>query len=86
MAWDDHAHARHYLRIAIGTAILIAGVTLSITESTDTTSVTFYGLILIGIYNIGSGIYRIVDGNAAARAHEERSKPQRNPNDTSDWM
>jgi dipeptide/tripeptide permease len=74
MAWDDHPHARRYLQIAIGAVLLIAGVTLSITESTESRTAVFYGLILIGIYNIGIGIYRLGVENAAVQGYEARQQ------------
>jgi hypothetical protein len=41
------------VRIAIGTVLLIAGLSLS------TEYVLFYGPVLVGIYYIGTGIYRL---------------------------
>jgi hypothetical protein len=68
-----HHPVRLYLRIAIGTALLIAGVSLALTPVYSTNGV-FYGLILLGIYNIGSGIYWIGVENAEVRGYEVRQQ------------
>jgi hypothetical protein len=56
------------VRIAIGTVLIIAGLALS------TTYVLFYGPILVGIYYIGTGIYRLGVVNAEVTGVDVRQR------------